>query len=167
MSTSDPAAAAAPTPAAGRAPAAAPTPAARRAASRQRTAWTVGIVVAIVVAVGGYVLLSGRTSDSTGAGFLTGGLAVVALAGVGRWRSVQRSDRAGTASRIGGGTPDERDRRVLEATFAVAGVVALFATSVASGAALMGADAERLLTALPMLLIGTVVVTFVVTNRRS
>lgn len=135
--------------------------------SQQRTAWIVAMTAAVVAAAAGYVLLARTTSDGTAEGFLTGGLAIVALASLGRWRSVRRADKAGTAARIGGGALDERDRRVVEATFAVAGGVALFATSVASIAALMGADAEDLLTALPMALIGTLIITFVVVDRRS
>ncbi|QTE28683.1 hypothetical protein [Pengzhenrongella sicca] len=138
-----------------------------RSQAQQRTAWYVGTTTAVVVTVSGYALLARATSDGTAEGFLTGGLLIVALAALARWRSVRRSDRAGTAARLGGGQPDERDRRVLEASFAVVGLAALVATSFTSIAALLGADAESLLTALPLLLVAVLVAAFVVINRRT
>jgi hypothetical protein len=136
-------------------------------ARRRRIAWWAGVVCALAAALGLAALLDRAGEPDTAAGVLTGGLFVVALILVGRWRSSRDATSAATASRVAAGEPDERDTRVLERSFAAVGLCALLATSLGVVVMFLGVDAEVVLSAMPWVLIGTGVTAFVVIDRRS
>lgn len=131
------------------------------------TAWALGMLAATVTLVALTAALAALAPRDTALGALCGGLAVLVLAGVARWRTVRRGTRTGTAARIGGGAPDERDRAVLHRTLGVVGAVALIASALASAAVVSGADPTTVVTSLPFVLVATLGVAFVVVDRRS
>ena len=133
----------------------------------RRLIWGAGLLCALAVALGLAVLLAANGERETAAGVLSGGLFVVVLSVVGRWRSTRDVTSAATASRVAGGEPDERDAQVLQRSFAVVGCAALLVSSLGVVAMFLGVDAEELLSALPWVLIGVGVVSFVVIDRRS
>ncbi|MBB2921172.1 hypothetical protein [Cellulomonas cellasea] len=138
-----------------------------RTPAQQRTAWLLGLLSGTVGLVALYAVLAARAPGDTAAGALTGGLTVLLLACVARWRTVRRGRTASTATRIGGGALDERDDHVLTRTLAVVGYVAILASGLASAAVMVGADAATVVRALPFALLGTLGITFVVVDRRS
>ena len=143
-------------------------PATDRAATHKSSiAWLVGIVTGLAVALGLALAVASAGHPDTAAGIVTGGMAVVVLAALSRWRSFRATDRAGTATRIAGGRPDERDIRVHEGTLAIVGVVAIVLSGLASAATFLDVDATPLLRAMPFALLLTVVVAFVWIDRRS
>lgn len=138
-----------------------------RTPTQQRNAWRVGMASSAVALVALYALLHDRAPGDSAAGALTGGGAVLLAACVARWRTVRRARTAGTAARIGGYALDERDDHVLTRTLAVVGGIAIVASALASTAVLLGADAEVVVGVLPLVLLGTLGVTFVVVDRRT
>jgi high-affinity Fe2+/Pb2+ permease len=136
-------------------------------ARSRRIAWWVGVVCALAASLGLAAVLDRVGERDTAAGALTGGLLVVALILLARWRSTRDTTSAATASRVAGGQPDERDAQVLQRTFAVMGLCALLASSLGLTVMFLGVDAETVLGSLPWVLIVTGVVTFVVIDRRS
>ena len=140
----------------------------RSAATHKTTAvWFVGIAAGLVVALGLALAVGSAGHPDTAAGIMTGGMLVVVLAAVGRWRSVSAADRTGTAARIAGGRPDERDLRVHQATLAVVSAIAIVLSGLASAATFVGVDATAILRTMPFLLVVTMVAAFVVVDRRS
>lgn len=138
-----------------------------RTPTQQRNAWLLGLLSGAVALVALSAVLAERAPDDTAAGALAGGLAVLLLACVARWRTVRRGRTASTAARIGGGVLDERDDHVLTRTLAVVGYVAVLASGIASAAVSVGADAATVVKALPFVLLATLGITFVVVDRRS
>jgi membrane protease YdiL (CAAX protease family) len=136
-------------------------------ARARRIAWWAGIVCALAAALGLAAVLDAVGERDTAAGVLTGGLLVVALILVARWRSRRNATSAATASRVAGGAPDERDAQVLQRTMAVVGVAALLASSLGVVVMFLDVDAEVVLGSMPWVLLVTAVVTFVVVDRRS
>jgi hypothetical protein len=136
-------------------------------ARSRRIAWWAGVVCSLAAALGLAALLDRAGERDTAAGVLTGGLLVVVLILIARWRSTRDATSAATASRVAGGEPDERDTQVLQRSFAVVGAGALFASSLGVVVMFLGVDAEAVLGATPWVLIVTGVVAFVVIDRRS
>jgi hypothetical protein len=135
--------------------------------ARRRIAWWVGVVCALAASLGLAAVLDLAGERDTAAGALTGGLVVVALILVARWRSTRDTTSAATASRVAGGQPDERDTQVLQRSFAVVGLCAMIASSLGLTLMFLGVEAETVLGSLPWVLIVTGVVAFVVIDRRS
>jgi hypothetical protein len=133
----------------------------------RRIAWWAGVVSALAAALGLAAVLDAVGERDTAAGVLTGGLFVVVLVLVGRWRSRRNATSAATVSRVAGGEPDERDAQVLQRTMAVVGAAALLASSLGVVVMFLGVDAETVLGSVPWVLIATAVVAFVVIDRRS
>ncbi|PWD51138.1 hypothetical protein C8046_11270 [Serinibacter arcticus] len=135
-----------------------------RTGLRRQLVWT-GLAVVVLIAVAAPLLANG--DGDTAAGVLTGGGLVVAAGLAATWWSRRRADRAGTATRVLGGTPDERDSAVFTRTAAVTGVAALAFAAAGSLAVSFGVDAATIVSALPFALLVTVAITFVVVNRRT
>lgn len=135
--------------------------------SAQRLPWFIGMAAGAVVALVIAWLLDRAGRESVAAGVLAGALLVLVLAALGRWRTLRRADRAGTAARIGGGAPDERDSAVLTSNFAYVGWFGLLASSLSVAAMFLGADPRVLVSGMPFALIGASVLAFVLINRRS
>src|SRR5450759_374975 len=96
------------------------------------------------------------------AGIVTGGMLVVVLAATGRLRSSRAADRAGTATRLAAGRPDERDVRVHQGSLAILGIVSVILSGLASAATFLGVDAVSIVRSMPFALLLTAVVAFVV-----
>src|SRR5665647_3250802 len=91
----------------------------------------------------------------TAAGIVTGGMLVVVLAAIGRLRSSRAADRAGTATRLAAGRPDERDVRVHQGSLAIVGVVSVVLSGLASAATFLGVDATTIVRSMPFALLLT------------
>ncbi len=139
----------------------------RSAPARKTTAaWFVGVAVGLVICLGLALAVGLAGNRDAAAGILTGGVAVLVLAGWARWRSVRAVDRAGTAARIAAGRPDERDLRVHQATLAVVGVIAILLSGLASAATFLSVDATVLVRVMPFVLVATMLIAFVLVDRR-
>jgi hypothetical protein len=133
----------------------------------RRIAWWAGILCALAASLAVAGLLAGAGERDTAAGVLTGGLFVVLLMLVGRWRSARDVTSAATASRVAAGAPDERDAQVLQRAFAVVGLAALLASALGVVTMYLGVDAEVLVAAMPWVHVLVGVVAFVVVDRRT
>jgi hypothetical protein len=134
---------------------------------RANLGWYVGIATGVAIALGLAIAVGSAGHPDTAAGIVVGGMATVALAVVGRWRSTRATDRAGTAARIAAGRPDERDIRVHHATLAVVGVVAIILSALASAATFLDVDGTTIVRSMPFALVITMVGAFVLIDRRS
>ncbi len=130
--------------------------------------WSLSILAGAVVVILGYLALNGRSPGNMAGGFLVGGATVLAAAAVGRWRAVRRPSAAGSAARWFGAVPDERDDDVLTRALAIVGYVAIMASSLSTVlVATTSWDPLAIAAILPALLLGTLIVSFAVINRRS
>lgn len=135
--------------------------------AQRRAAWVLGLLLALVIVVVGYLLLEPRTPGNAAEGFLGGGLVVLVLAAVQGLRVRLRPDGAGPATRWSAGVPDERDDRILTRSLAVVGLVAVLLTSATALAFLVGAAPEMLFALQPLALMATLGAAFAVISRRS
>ncbi|GHG50111.1 hypothetical protein GCM10011331_12440 [Flavimobilis marinus] len=143
--------------------AASPTPAAANTLG-----WTLGLLGGAAGAIALFLALNGRSPGNMAGGALAGGATVLVAVAIGRWRAVRRADKAGSTARWLGAVPDERDDDVLTRALAVVGYVAVMASCLA--VVLVAATSWNPLAivgALPALLLGTLVISFAVINRRS
>ncbi|HEX2855982.1 MAG TPA: hypothetical protein VHO26_00680 [Propionibacteriaceae bacterium] len=136
-------------------------------ARKTTAAWFVGVAVGLVICLALALAVGLAGNPDAAAGILTGGVGVVVLAGWARWRTVRAFDRTGTAARIAAGRPDERDLRVHQATLAVVGVIAILLSGLASAATFLSVDATVIVRVMPFVLVATMLVSFVVVDRRS
>jgi hypothetical protein len=134
---------------------------------RANLGWYLGVATGVAIALGLAIAVGSAGHQDTAAGIAVGGMVTVALAVVGRWRSTRVADRAGTAARIAAGRPDERDIRVHHATLAVVGVVAIILSGLASAATFLDVDGTAIVRSMPFALVITMVVAFVLIDRRS
>lgn len=132
-----------------------------------RSVWRGAMLLAAVLVVAVASLYAGAGEWDTAAGTLTGGGLVIAAAAVARWRTTRRAHRAGTADRVLGGRPDERDQHVATHAWAALGVAALLLSALAGVATSFGVEAQTVVSALPFVLIAVGVAAFVVVDRRS
>lgn len=137
------------------------------ATHKTTVAWFAGVAVGVVVTLGLALAVGAAGHADAAAGIVTGGMLVVVLAAVARWRSISAPDRVGTTARIAAGRPDERDLRVHQATMAVVGAVAVVLSGLASAATFVDVDAAVMLRTMPFLLVLTMLGAFVVVDRRS
>lgn len=136
--------------------------------SSNTVGWTLGLLAGAVAVVTIFLILNGRSPGNMAGGALQGGVAVLVIAAIGRWRAVRRASKAGPTARWLGAIPDERDDDVLTHALAVVGYVAVMATSVAVVlVATTSWDPLAIVGALPALLIVTLVISFAAINRRS
>lgn len=142
-----------------------PTPTDPAARTQRVQRLLLGGTVAFVLALAGTYAAGGDWS--TAAGVLTGAGLVLLLLVLATRRARRKGVEAGTAERVFGGRPDERDAHVYVGTLAAVGVVALVVAALAPVAVGFGLDAVTMVKALPYLLIGTGVVAFVVIDRRT
>ncbi len=129
--------------------------------------WYLTVSAAAVLDLGLALVVDSAGHPDAAAGIVTGGLLVVVLASVGRWRSVRAVDRIGTATRIAAGRADERDLRVHEGALAVVGMVALVLSGLASAATFLDVDAVAILRVMPFVLVAATATAFVIVDRRS
>ncbi len=103
----------------------------------------------------------------TAAGALVGGVLVLVLATVARWRASRRApSEVGSASRTLVGIADERDKAILTAALAWVGLAAFLANAVGLAALAVGADASSVIGVIEAFLIAVLVAAFVVLARR-
>jgi hypothetical protein len=129
--------------------------------------WYLRIAAAVVVDLGLALVIDSAGHPDAAAGIVVGGMLVVALAAVGRWRSNRAADAAGPAARIAAGRADERDLRVRQSALAVVGKLALGLSGFASAATFLNVDATVLLRTMPFVLVVAMAAAFVVVDRRS
>ena len=135
----------------------------RRGRTAQRVLLAGSVILLLVIAA--TYTVDGQWS--TAAGVLTGGGSVLVLMHLAGRRAGRKGVDAGTASRVFGNHADERDRRVYISTLATVGIAGLFVTAGALVAVGLGADAVAMLRAMPYVLFGTGIVSFVVIDRRT
>src|SRR5674476_1108513 len=116
---------------------------------KSTAAWYLGIAAGLAVALGLALAVGNAGHADTAAGIVTGGMLVVVLAAIGRLRSSRAADRAGTATRLAAGRPDERDVRVHQGSLAIVGVVSVVLSGLASAAPFLGVDATTIVGPLP------------------
>lgn len=121
-----------------------------------------------LVAVGVLWLVFTLAGQSdTAAGALVGGVAVIALAAVVRWRARRRGPSAdGGFGRTVLGTADERDRTILTASLAWVGLAAFLANALGLAAVALGADGSTVIGAIEAALLVVLVTAFLVLSRR-
>lgn len=129
--------------------------------------WYLRIAAAVVVDLGLALVIDSAGHSDAAAGIVVGGMLVVALAAVGRWRSNRAADAAGPAARIAAGRADERDLRVRQSALAVVGKLALGLSGFASAATFLNVDATVMLRTMPFVLVVAMAAAFVVVDRRS
>jgi hypothetical protein len=96
-----------------------------------------------------------------------GGVTVIALAVVVRWRARRRGPAAdGGLSRTLLGTADERDKTILTASLAWVGIAAFLANGIALAALALGADGATVIGAVQAALIAVLVGVFLLLSRR-
>src|SRR5450756_1356977 len=98
---------------------------------KSTAAWYLGIAAGLTVALGLALAVGNAGHADTAAGIVTGGMLVVVLAATGRLRSSRAADRAGTATRLAAGRPDERDVRVHQGSLAILGICLLYTSDAA------------------------------------
>ncbi|MCR6491942.1 hypothetical protein [Cellulomonas sp. P24] len=137
------------------------------AAPKTTATWYLRIAAAVVVDLGLALVVDSAGHPDAAAGVAVGGMVVVALAAVGRWRSARAADAAGPAARLAAGRADERDLRVRQGALAVVGKVALGVSGLASAATFLDVDATAMVRTMPFVLVLTMAAAFVVVDRRS
>jgi len=141
-------------------PAAAPAPA---SSSRFVAAFVAGTVAIAVTSAVFFAL----DQPDTALGAITGGSFVLLLLIGARWRSTRRPATAGTASRVGAGVPDERDKSIVTGALSLVGAVSFLLASAGLTCVMAGLDAAAVLTFMILALALTFVVSFVALERRS
>jgi len=124
-----------------------------------------GFVAGIAVVVALFFLLR-TANDSVALGALVGGLLVMALLAVAVWRSRHGTATAALA-RSAAGVADERDADVMRRTLAVGGSTSMMWLPGALVAIVLGADPMIAVTIALYGQLATLVVAYIVTERRS
>jgi len=132
-----------------------------------RAPLVMGLALATVVTVTGWLALREFAPGNMGTGFLVGGGAVIVLGVIALARTTRHPERASTAERTLGGVPDERDASVLRTALATLGGISFPLTAAAAIALAVGAPTSPVIAILLWAELLGFVTAFYVANRRS
>ena len=131
-----------------------------------RTALTMGLALAAVVTISGWLILRDITPGNMATGFLLGGGVVIVFATIALARTIRAPHRTTSVERTVGGVPDERDTAVLRGALATLGAVSLPLTSCAAIALAVGAPVSPVIAILLWSQLATLLIAYAVSARR-